>query len=77
MFVSHAFDSEAQSISTVKKIVKGTFLDVDFPDEPYSTYASAIYYAGKNTGVNPNVLAAMIIQHFPSRRCQIRHICYF
>ena len=62
MFVSHAFDREAQSISTVKKIVKGTFLDVDFPDEPYSTYASAIYYAGKNTGVNPNVLAAMIIQ---------------
>ena len=62
MFVSHAFDSEAQSISTVKKIVNGTFLDCEFPEEPYSTYASAIYYAGKNAGVNPNVLAAMIIQ---------------
>ena len=62
MFVSHAFDSEAQSISTVKKIVKGTFLDAAFPESSYSTYASAIYYAGKNAGVNPNVLAAMIIQ---------------
>ena len=61
MFVSHAFDSDAQSISTVKKIVKGTFLDVSFPEKKYSTYASAIYYAGKNAGVNPNVLAAMII----------------
>ncbi len=62
MFVSHAFDSEAQSISTVKKIVSGTFLDAEFPESAYSTYASAIYYAGKNAGVNPNVLAAMIIQ---------------
>ncbi len=62
MFVSHAFDSDAQSISTVKKIVKGTFLDAEFPESTYSTYASAIYYAGKNAGVNPNVLAAMIIQ---------------
>ncbi len=62
MFVSHSFDSNTQSISTVKKIVKGTFLDADFPDKPYSTYASAIYYAGKSAGVNPNVLAAMIIQ---------------
>lgn len=62
MFVSHAFDSNAQSISTVKKTVKGTFLDASFPEKKYSTYASAIYYAGKNAGVNPNVLAAMIIQ---------------
>ena len=62
MFVSHAFDSESQSISTVKKIVSGTFLDAEFPESSYSTYASAIYYAGKNAGVNPNVLAAMIIQ---------------
>ncbi len=62
MFVSHSFDSESQSISTVKKIVKDTFLDADFPEKSYSTYASAIYYAGKNAGVNPNVLASMIIQ---------------
>lgn len=62
MFLNHSFDSNTQSISTVKKVVKGTFLDNEFPEDKYSTYASAIYYAGKSAGVNPNVLAAMIIQ---------------
>lgn len=61
-FMVHKFDSKSQSASTVKSVIKGSFMEGVDPPGSYSTYQSLIYAAGKTTNVNPNVLAAMIIQ---------------
>lgn len=61
MFLDHAYDGETQDVSTVKKVVKGTFLDGKMPGTEY-TYAYYINKAAKNAGMNPNVLASMILQ---------------
>ncbi len=60
-FLTHKYNSETQSVETVLAVVDGTFLETRKPDG-WKTFAGLINAAGKNTGVNPNVLAAMIIQ---------------
>lgn len=61
-FMDHKYDSGSQSASTVKAVIKGSFMEGKDPAGDYSTYQGLIHAAGKNSGVNPNVLAAMIIQ---------------
>lgn len=61
MFLDNSYDGETQTLSTVKKVVSGTFLDSIMPGTKY-TYSYYINKAGKESGMNPNVLASMIIQ---------------
>lgn len=61
-FMIHTYDGSTQNADTVKAVVKGTFLASRNPGSGYTSYASLIADAGKEAGVNPNVLAAMIIQ---------------
>ncbi|MBR0466771.1 MAG: SH3 domain-containing protein [Clostridia bacterium] len=55
MFMHQGYDSATQNYQSVKKIVSGTFLDTD-------TYINAIVTAGAESGVNPDVLAGLILQ---------------
>ena len=61
MFLDHGYDSDTQTLATVKKVVSGTFLDGIMPGTGY-TYAYYINKAGREAGMNPNVLASMILQ---------------
>lgn len=61
-FMTHSYDGTTQSADTVAAVIKGSFMQNKNPGGGYSSYASLINDAGKNSGVNPNVLAAMIIQ---------------
>ena len=66
-FLTHSFDADTQTKANLKKMVAGTFLEGEYPkveDESVSfkTYSDAIYKAGKVEGVNPFVIASIIIQ---------------
>ena len=61
-FMTHRYDSATQNESTVAAVISGSFMQGSNPGGGYSSYSSLIDEAGKSTGVNPNVLAAMIIQ---------------
>jgi len=63
-FLTHKYDSATQNTSTVKAVIKGTFMETRKPakTDGGSSFAAVINKAGKNSGVSPNVLAAMIIQ---------------
>ena len=61
-FMTHKYDSGSQSANTVAAVINGSFMQSRNPGGGYSSYSALINAAGKNTGVNPNVLAAMIIQ---------------
>lgn len=65
-FLTHKYNAETQNIETVKAVVKGTFMETRKPGG-WKTFAALINAAGKNSGVNPNVLAAMIIQEQGSK----------
>lgn len=65
-FLTHKYDGDTQNIETVKAVVEGTFMETRKPGG-WKTYAALINAAGKNSGVNPNVLAAMIIQEQGSK----------
>lgn len=60
-FMTHSFDSNTQNIEGLKTLLKGTFMESNFPEDTYETWADAIFSAGKETGVNPYVLASMIL----------------
>ncbi|MBR6682318.1 MAG: SH3 domain-containing protein [Clostridia bacterium] len=63
-FLEQSFDENIQTVGGVKQIIAGTFMEKDVVDVDGTTlnYAEAIYNAGKEFGVNPYVLAAMIVQ---------------
>lgn len=65
-FLPQNYDSAAQTEEGVKKIIKGTFLEKGYSD-PNDTayggsYSKVLMAAAKDSGVNPYVLAATIIQ---------------
>ena len=60
-FMDQSYDSETQNSDTVGAIIDGSFMDDNEPGGDYETYESCIQDAGAESGVNPNVLAAMII----------------
>ena len=66
-FMTHSYDSSNQNANTVAAVVKGTFMETRKPGGSYSNYASLINAVGKSSGVNPNVLAAMIVQEQGSK----------
>ena len=62
-FMNHKYDSASQNATTVAAVVKGTFMETRATgNSTYKTFASLINAAGKSAGVNPNVIAAMIVQ---------------
>lgn len=62
-FMIHKYDAGSQSVKTVRAVVKGSFMETrKTGNATYPTYAELINAAGKSAGVNPNVLAAMILQ---------------
>ena len=65
-FLTHKYDGTTQNLETVQAVVKDTFMQTRKPSG-WKSFAGLINAAGKNTGVNPNVLAAMIIQEQGSK----------
>lgn len=63
-FLLQSFDANVQNVAGVERLVSGTFLanTVTDTDGKKLYYPQVIYDAGKKVGVNPYVLAAMIIQ---------------
>jgi len=61
-FMTHSYDSKSQNSNTVAAVIKGSFMQSKKPGGGYSSYSTLISDAGKAAKVNPNVLAAMIIQ---------------
>ncbi len=67
-FLYQGFDGSEQTTEGLRSIISNSFLSnnsVDTDEDSSNgttTYADAIYTAGKTHGVNPYVLAAMIIQ---------------
>lgn len=61
-FMTQQYDASTQNVKTVAAVVDGTFMETRNPGGGYSDFATLINDAGKASGVNPNVLAAMIIQ---------------
>ena len=66
-FMTHSYDGSNQNANTVAAVVKGTFMETRNPGGGYSNYASLINAVGKASNVNPNVLAAMIVQEQGSK----------
>ena len=61
-FMTHSYDATSQNSTTVAAVIKGSFMQSKKPGGGYSSYSTLINDAGKAAKVNPNVLAAMIIQ---------------
>lgn len=63
-FLLQSFDAKVQNVAGVERLVDGTFLDATVTDTDGKKiyYPQVIFDAGKKVGVNPYVLAAMIIQ---------------
>jgi len=61
-FMTHTYDSSSQNEASVKAVIKGSFMEGKDPAGDYSSYQALINAVGESEGVNPNVLAAMIIQ---------------
>lgn len=63
-FLLQSFDANVQNVAGVERLVDGTFLDATVTDTDGKKiyYPQVIFDAGKKVGVNPYVLAAMIIQ---------------
>lgn len=60
-FMSHSYDSLTQTRAGLQELVAGTFLANKFPEAGYDTYSDALIYAGRQSDVNPYVLASMIL----------------
>ena len=63
-FLLQSFDAKVQNVAGVERLVDGTFLDATVTDTDGKKiyYPQVIFDAGKKAGVNPYVLAAMIVQ---------------
>ncbi|MBP3384118.1 MAG: SH3 domain-containing protein [Firmicutes bacterium] len=61
-FMTQQYDASTQSADTVASVIENSFMKSRNPGGGYTSFAPLINDAGKNSGVNPNVLAAMIIQ---------------
>lgn len=62
-FMVQTYDGTTQNANTVASVVKGTFMETrSTGNSTYPTFAKLINAVGKETGINPNVLAAMIRQ---------------
>lgn len=60
-FLTHSFDEKTQTVEGLQKVIQISFMKGEFPEETHATWAEAIYQAGRTAGVNPYVLASMIL----------------
>ncbi len=60
-FLTHSYDSTTQTSTGLAYILSGTFMSGSFPESGYDTYNDVLMAIGAETGVNPYVLASMII----------------
>ena len=60
-FLTHSYDETTQTKEGLQKVIKNSFMSGSFPESGYDTYADVLMEAGKISGVNPYVLASMIL----------------
>lgn len=60
-FLTHSYDPSTQTKSGLEKVIAGSFMAGEFPEDTHGTYADVLMEAGQISGVNPYVLASMII----------------
>ncbi len=61
MFLDQTYNPNLQNIEGLRQILKGTFMEGEFPEDTFETWADVIMDAAKQSGVSPYVLAASII----------------
>ena len=61
MFLDQSYNPNLQNSEGLQKILKGTFMEGEFPEDTYETWNDVIMDAAKQSGVSPYVLAASII----------------
>lgn len=61
-FLDQSYDENLQNLEGINKIIAGTFMANEFPENTYDSYAELLLEAGKISKVSPYVLSAMIIQ---------------
>lgn len=59
-FITSKYDA-SQTLEGVQSIIQGTFMDGRNPGSGYSSYAELFIYAGRLSGVNPYMLASMVV----------------
>ena len=60
-FLAHSYDGKTQTAAGLQGVLEGTFMRGEFPEEGYGTYNDVLMEVGTKTGVNPYVLASMIL----------------
>lgn len=60
-FISLKYDPSIENSYGLNEVINGTFLAGAFPESSYASYADLIMEAAKQSGVNPYMLASMII----------------
>ena len=61
MFLDQTYNPQVQTKEGLQLILNGTFMEGAFPEDTHATYADVIMDAAAQSGVNPYVLASMII----------------
>ncbi len=61
MFLDQTYNPAIQNKEGLQMILKGTFMEGNFPEDTHATYADVIMDAAQQSGVSPYVLAASII----------------
>lgn len=60
-FLTHSYDSSTQTKAGLAKVLSGSFMAGAFPESTHDTYTDVLMEAGQISGVNPYVLASMIL----------------
>ena len=61
MFLDQTYNPNIQNKEGLQKILNGTFMEGDFPEDTHETWNDVIMEAAEKSGVSPYVLAASII----------------
>lgn len=61
MFLDQTYNPSLQNAEGLQKILNGTFMEGEFPEDTHETYNDVIMEAAQSSGVSPYVLAASII----------------
>lgn len=60
-FISMEYHPEAHTKENVQVALEGTFMEGEFPEDTYDTYADVLIAAAEESGVSPISLASMIV----------------
>ncbi len=61
MFLDQSYNPNIQNSEGLQNILKGTFMEGEFPEDTHKTYNQVIMEAAQKSGVSPYVLAASIL----------------